>query len=256
LSAPTNEAKLARMRVRRQAGQRLNATKRGRAHYIGNRLVAANAVDTAREDSLRTLQNANSALDPDDDFRARLLDLLPYLRAFAHTLCRSRDGADDLAQESLASAWKARASFEPGTNLKAWLFMIQRNAFYSAHRRKWRQVDWDEPAMERVLVTDASQQSSVELTDLKRAMTTLPDEQREALILVGAGGFSYLEASSICGCAVGTMKSRVSRARNTIAALMGDGTRLPASTESASSAYQGILSELDTLSSRKANSTG
>ncbi|MDZ4739698.1 MAG: sigma-70 family RNA polymerase sigma factor [Alphaproteobacteria bacterium] len=196
-------------------------------------------------------QDAKAAPGTDDDFRARLLELLPYLRAFAHTLCRSRDGADDLAQESLASAWKARASFEPGTNLKAWLFMIQRNAFYSAHRRKWRQADWDEPAMERTLVTDASQQSSVELTDLKRAMATLPDEQREALILVGAGGFSYLEASSICGCAVGTMKSRVSRARNAIATVMDDGTRLPPSSESASSAYQGILSELDALSSRK-----
>ena len=201
-------------------------------------------------------QNAKAAPDPDDDFRARLVELLPYLRAFAHTLCRSRDGADDLAQESLASAWKARASFEPGTNLKGWLFMIQRNAFYSAHRRKWRQVDWDEPAMERVLVTDAAQQSSVELTELKRAMTTLPDEQREALILVGAGGFSYLEASAICGCAVGTMKSRVSRARNAISVLMGDGARLPTSNESASSAYQGILSELDAITNRKATSSG
>jgi len=197
------------------------------------------------------LQNAKAAPDPDDDFRARLVDLLPYLRAFAHTLCRSRDGADDLAQESVASAWKARASFEPGTNLKAWLFMIQRNAFYSAHRRKWRQVDWDDQAMERVLVTDAAQQVSVELTDLKRAMTLLPDEQREALILVGAGGFSYQEAASICGCAVGTMKSRVSRARHAITTRMGDGAPLPPSNESATSAYQGIVSELNTLSARK-----
>ncbi len=197
------------------------------------------------------LQDAKAAPGPDDDFRARLVELLPYLRAFAHTLCRSRDGADDLAQESLASAWKARASFEPGTNLKAWLFMIQRNAFYSAHRRKWRQVDWDDQAMDRVLITDASQQVSVELTDLKRAMSMLADEQREALILVGAGGFSYQEASSICGCAVGTMKSRVSRARSAITSLMAEGTRLPPSSESASSAYQGIVSELDALSRRK-----
>ncbi len=231
-------------------------TKYALAHYVLGKPIAAGAADNAREDSLRMQQGAKAAPGTDDDFRARLIELLPYLRAFAHTLCRSRDGADDLAQESLASAWKARASFEPGTNLKAWLFMIQRNAFYSAHRRKWRQVDWDEPAMERTLVTNASQQSSVELTDLKRAMATLPDEQREALILVGAGGFSYLEASSICGCAVGTMKSRVSRARNAIAAVMDDGTRLPPSSESASSAYQGIMSELDALSSRKATSGG
>jgi RNA polymerase sigma-70 factor (ECF subfamily) len=204
-----------------------------------------------REDFLRTLENANVKPGADDEFRARLIELAPYLRAFARTLCGNRDVADDLAQESLASAWKARASFQPGTNMKAWLFMIQRNAFYSAHRRKWRQVDWDEEAMERVLVTNASQQASVELTELKRTMTLLPDEQREALILVGAGGFSYQEAASICGCAVGTMKSRVSRGRNTITSLMSESARLPQSRESASSAYQGILSELDTLSARK-----
>lgn len=202
--------------------------------------------------SLGPTENAKATPDADSEFRVRLIELAPYLRAFARTLCGNRDVADDLAQESLASAWKARASFQPGTNMKAWLFMIQRNAFYSAHRRKWRKADWDEQAMERVLVTDASQHASVELTDLKRAMTLLPDEQREALILVGAGGFSYHEAASICGCAVGTMKSRVSRARHTITSLMNESARLPQSHEDASSAYQGILSELDTLSARKA----
>jgi RNA polymerase sigma-70 factor, ECF subfamily len=201
---------------------------------------------------LRTTKNSKETPDADDVFRARLIELAPYLRAFARTLCGNRDIADDLAQESLASAWKARASFQLGTNMKAWLFMIQRNAFYSAHRRKWRQVDWDDDAMDRVLVTNPSQQASVELTELKRAMTTLPDEQREALILVGAGGFSYSEAASICGCAVGTMKSRVSRGRSTITALMSDTARLPQSREDAGSAYQGILAELDTLSVRKA----
>jgi RNA polymerase sigma-70 factor, ECF subfamily len=201
---------------------------------------------------LGTTKNENEMPNADDAFRAHLIELAPYLRAFARTLCGNRDAADDLAQESLASAWKARASFQPGTNMKAWLFMIQRNAFYSAHRRKWRKVDWDEPAMERVLVTDASQQASVELTDLKRAMTLLPDEQREALILVGAGGFSYHEAASICGCAVGTMKSRVSRGRQTITSIMSENSRLPPSREDAKSAYQGILSELDALSARKA----
>lgn len=187
----------------------------------------------------------------DDAFRAGLIELLPYLRAFARTLCGNRDIADDLAQESIASAWKSRASFEAGTNMKAWLFMIQRNAYYSAYRRKWRQVDWDEQTMDRVLVTDASQLASVELTDLKRAMTLLPDEQREALILVGAGGFSYQEAASICGCAVGTMKSRVSRGRSTITSLTSENNRLPKSNEDASGAYQGILAELDTLVGRK-----
>lgn len=201
---------------------------------------------------LNTSEIVNTAPDADAVFRANLIELLPYLRAFARTLCGNRDAADDLAQESLASAWKARATFEPGTNLKAWLFMIQRNAFYSAHRRKWRLVDWDEEAMGRILVTGASQQSSVELTDLRRAMTLLPDEQREALILVGAGGFSYQEAASICGCAVGTMKSRVSRGRNAVTALMTSGQPLPLSDNSGNTAYQEILSELATLSVSRA----
>ncbi len=199
----------------------------------------------------RTTASENAKPSVDEDFRARLIELIPYLRAFAQTLCRNRDVADDLAQESITHAWQARASFQPGTNLKAWLFVIQRNAFYSAHRRKWRQVDWDEGAMERVLVTHGSQQASVELSDLKRAMNTLPDEQREALILVGAGGFSYEEAASICGCAIGTMKSRVSRARSAIASLMEATTNLPQSSESPSSAYQSIATELDALSANK-----
>lgn len=201
--------------------------------------------------SLGTTPNTKATAGADDAFRVRLMELAPYLRAFARTLCGNRDAADDLAQESLASAWKARASFQLGTNMKAWLFMIQRNAFYSAHRRKWRQVAWDDDAMDRVLVTTPSQQASVELTELKRAMTLLPDEQREALILVGAGGFSYHEAASICSCAVGTMKSRVSRGRRTITSLMNESARLPQSLEDASSAYQGIMAELDTLSARK-----
>jgi RNA polymerase sigma-70 factor (ECF subfamily) len=187
-----------------------------------------------------------------DDFRERLVALIPHLRAFAFTLCRNADDARDLTQESITNAWQARASFQPGTNLKAWLFVIQRNAYYSAYRRKWRQVDWDDEVIERVLVTKPSQQGSVEFTDLRRAMAMLPDGQREALILVGAGGFSYQEAAEICGCAVGTMKSRVCRARREIVALTADGSRLPPSRESASTAYQAITSELDALSGRRA----
>jgi RNA polymerase sigma-70 factor, ECF subfamily len=194
---------------------------------------------------------ANAPPDADEEFRAKLIELLPFLRAFARTLCGVRDGADDLAQEAIRTAWQKRHMFEPGTNLKAWLFMIQRNTYYSSFRRRWRQVEWDEEAMDRRLVTRASQQSGMELTDLRRAMSMLPDEQREGLILIGAGGFSYLEAAAICGCAVGTMKSRVSRARRSLTAMMEDGTRLPSSSESAADSYQGIMTELDALSPRK-----
>ncbi|MEQ1754407.1 MAG: sigma-70 family RNA polymerase sigma factor [Micropepsaceae bacterium] len=190
------------------------------------------------------------ALNADEDFRKRLVETIPYLRAFAQTLCRNRDVADDLAQESITNAWQARKSFQPGTNLKAWLFVIQRNAFYSAHRRKWRQVEWDEVTMDRMLVTPGAQEHGVNLTDLRRAMSTLPDEQREALILVGAGGFSYQEAADICSCAVGTMKSRVSRARSTLDKLISGTSPLPPSKESASSAYLGISSELAKLSTK------
>lgn len=163
----------------------------------------------------------------DTDFRRQLLQLVPYLRAFAQTLSRNPDTADDLAQEALANAWNARSTFQAGTNLKAWLFVILRNIFYSAHRRKWRQADWDEGAMERLLVTPATQEASMALVDLRRALALLPDEQREALILVGASGFSYIEAATICACATGTMKSRVSRARQTLVRLLDAPDQLP-----------------------------
>lgn len=170
------------------------------------------------------LRNVDAVLGVEDDFGARLTALIPNLRAFARTLCRGRDGAEDLAQEAMMSAWKSRASFQPGSNLKAWLFVIQRNAYYSAHRRKWREVEWDEDAMGKIMVSYAAQHASAELADVSRAMALLPADQREALILVGAGGFTYEEAATLRGCATGTMKSRVSRARTAVVAQMDAGS--------------------------------
>jgi RNA polymerase sigma-70 factor (ECF subfamily) len=187
-------------------------------HALTDQRVAGNPPDDPAD---------NSTQGDDTDFRRQLLLLVPYLRAFAQTLSRNPDTADDLAQEALANAWNARSTFQAGTNLKAWLFVILRNIFYSAHRRKWRQADWDEGAMERLLVTPATQEASMDLVDLRRALTLLPDEQREALILVGASGFSYIEAATICACATGTMKSRVSRARQTLARLLDAPDQLP-----------------------------
>ena len=185
----------------------------------------------------------------EDSFRAELIDLIPFLRAFARTLCGDRDEADDLCQEALAKAWQSSASFEPGTNLKAWLFMILRNHFYSNRRRSWRQRPWDESVAQHTPVTQGSQNANLNLQDLSRAMRGLPDEQREALILVGAGGFSCEEASRICGCAVGTIKSRVARARkaliNTLEAPQGSrplGPRV-----SSGEAVNDILGQLDKL---------
>src|SRR6201986_2193022 len=147
------------------------------------------------------------------DFKSELLSLVPFLRAFARSLTGNPEAADDLAQETLVKAWQSRASFIPGTNLKAWLFTILRNQFYSDRRRAWRQAPWDQEAAERIPGGGEDQLFAAQLSDTARALRVLSDEQREALILVGAGGFSYEDAAAICKCAVGTVKSRVARAR-------------------------------------------
>jgi len=147
-----------------------------------------------------------------DTFRSDLLALIPFLRAFSRTLCGHRDQADDLCQEALSKAWASRASFQRGTNLKAWLFMILRNQFYTEKRKSWRQRPW-EIEHELSLTSGPAQEASVALSQLALMMRQLPPEQREALVLVSAGGFSYEGAARICACPVGTIKSRVSRGR-------------------------------------------
>jgi RNA polymerase sigma-70 factor (ECF subfamily) len=158
--------------------------------------------------------------DPARDaaFKRELVAIVPKLRAFARTMTGNAAAADDLSQDALSKAWEARASFAMGTNMKAWLFMILRNQFYSDKRRSWRQTQLDQEAAERTLVATDDPAAPLALNELRQALATLPMEQREALVLVGAGGFAYEEAAAICGCAVGTVKSRVSRARQ---ALMG-----------------------------------
>jgi RNA polymerase sigma-70 factor (ECF subfamily) len=152
-----------------------------------------------------------------------LVVLIPHLRAFARTLTGDADPADDLAQDAMMKAWDARASYQMGTNMKAWTFMILRNQFYSEKRRSWRQTQLDQEAAERTLVAVDDPESPVALDELRLALGTLPEEQREALILVGAGGFAYEEAAEICQCAVGTVKSRVSRARKALQATLETG---------------------------------
>jgi RNA polymerase sigma-70 factor, ECF subfamily len=150
-------------------------------------------------------------------FKRELEPLIPQVRAFARFLCQSdRSRADDLAQEALMRAWQARESFAPGTQMRAWLFVIVRNLFYSERRRAWRVVAYDETAAERTLQTKAVQNEQLELDDVRRALALVPDDQREALILVSAGGLSYEDAAGICGCAVGTIKSRVNRGRKAL----------------------------------------
>src|SRR5260221_3282492 len=118
--------------------------------------------------------------DEPDAFKSELLGLVPYLRAFARSLSGRHEGADDLAQEALVKAWQSRSSFVPGTNLKAWLFTILRNQFYSERRRAWRQVPWDQDAAERIPGGGEDQVHSAELSDTVRALKHLSDEQREA----------------------------------------------------------------------------
>jgi RNA polymerase sigma-70 factor (ECF subfamily) len=193
------------------------------------------------------MSSSSSRDEIPDDFKTELLDLIPFLRAFARSLCGNQEMADDLAQETLVKAWQSRETFVAGTNLKAWLFTILRNQFYSDRRRAWRRAPWDQESAERIPGTHDDQNWAAELSDTARALRTLSDEQREALILVGAGGFSYEDAAAICHCAVGTVKSRVARARRALIAILDGDEKLPSDQRSASDAAKEIMSELDRL---------
>jgi RNA polymerase sigma-70 factor, ECF subfamily len=154
------------------------------------------------------------------DYKTEFLALVPSLRAFARSLCGNAAWADDLTQETLMRAWASRSSFEAGTNMRGWLFTILRNSFYTNMRRRRREAEDPDGAHALRMLVAPSQEHTVELADLRRMLARLPHEQREALILVGASGFTYQEAAAICGCAVGSVKSRVSRARRTLLNLL------------------------------------
>ncbi|HEY2069753.1 MAG TPA: sigma-70 family RNA polymerase sigma factor [Rhizomicrobium sp.] len=186
--------------------------------------------------------------ESDETFKRGLLELIPFLRAFARSLCGNPEMADDLAQETLVKAWQARGMFAAGTNLKAWLFTILRNQFYSDRRRAWRQAPWDQDAAERIPGSSGEQSWAAELSDTARALTVLSDEQREALILVGAGGFSYEDAAAICKCAVGTVKSRVARARKSLLSILEGEDPLPSTAHATEGdAAHDIMAQLDRL---------
>ncbi|MBT0669445.1 sigma-70 family RNA polymerase sigma factor [Novosphingobium profundi] len=159
----------------------------------------------------------------DGEFKRALADVAPHLRAFARGLCGCRDRADDLAQEAMLRAWAARERYAAGTNFKAWTFTILRNHFYSEARRARFHGEYDELTAERILRTDASQESAVELADVLRALGAIPANYREALILVAAGNLSYEEIAEICGIALGTVKSRICRARAMLSKIIESG---------------------------------
>ena len=159
----------------------------------------------------------------DADFERELREVIPHLRAFARSLAGSADRADDLVQDAMFNAWRARDRFRPGTNFKAWMFVIVRNLFLSGVRRARFSGDWDEGVAERTLATAPSQEQHLSLDDVRRALLQLTPSRRDALILVGAGGFSYEETAELCGCPVGTIKSRVARARSEMEQLLAGG---------------------------------
>lgn len=183
------------------------------------------------------------------EFRRELTAAIPHMRAFAQSLTGDPTRADDLTQDALVKAWSAKERFQAGTNFRAWVFTIVRNLFYSERRRAWRQVAWDQEHAERTIKAADDQESIIALDELRRALQELPDDQREALILVGAGGFAYDEVAEICGCAVGTVKSRVSRARGALEGILAKGPALKADEDgvSASDAIDSLLESVDTL---------
>lgn len=156
--------------------------------------------------------------------KSDLLAVIPNLRAFAVSLCGNPDRADDLVQETLVKAWTHLGSFVEGTNMPAWLFTILRNIYYSDYRKRRREVADSEGTIAARLATAPTQNGHMDFLDFREALQTLPADQREALVLIGASGLSYEEAAGICNCAVGTMKSRVNRARNRLTELLSIGS--------------------------------
>jgi len=187
-----------------------------------------------------------SVLD-DAEFKRQVVASIPVLRSFARGLCGDAAAGDDLAQDALLKAWQHRAQFNVGTNFKGWILKIARNHFYSQRRRVWRETPLDEAMSAQVPATGTDQVQSLMLNDLRNALNALSDEQREAAILVGAGGFSHRQAAEMCDVPEGTMKSRVCRARAKLALLLESG-ELTYDAAPASLAAGLIMAELSALS--------
>ncbi len=158
-----------------------------------------------------------SATDPRDE----LVDHLPAMRAFAISLTRNSATADDMVQDTLVKAWTNIDKFHVGSNMRAWLFTILRNTYYSSRRKAKREVADIDGVFTESLAEKPAHDGHLQMNDFRTALGKLKDEQREALLLVGASGFSYEEAAEMCGVAVGTVKSRVNRARSQLVDLMG-----------------------------------
>ena len=223
----------------------LDQTARGHGSAL-SRVGSSLAEDREEEQPTEIPSEPVPLSDP--DFKEQLAAVIPHLRAFGRSLSGSRDLADDLVQETLLKAWAARKRFQAGTNMRAWTFIILRNLFLSQMRRARFKGEWDDITASKILAAPASQDRHIELGDMQRALMHLPQPQREALILVGAGGFAYEEAADICGCAVGTVKSRVSRARRALQAILESGA-YDRDGAAAGDAMHAILADAERLSS-------
>ncbi|HEY3696376.1 sigma-70 family RNA polymerase sigma factor [Phenylobacterium sp.] len=183
-------------------------------------------------------------------FQQDLVAMIPQIRAFAHTFTGNRTHAEDLAQESVLRAWANQKTFEPGSNMRAWIFTIVRNQYAGEQRRAWRWSSLDLEAAERTLVANDNPLATLELNEVRQALGALSAPSREALILVTAGGLTYEQAATICNCAVGTVKSRVSRAKAALTAVLQQG-RFYRDHAPAANATHAILDEYWKLSQQQ-----
>ena len=159
-------------------------------------------------------------MNPSNEVKKGLVAAIPNLRAFAMSLCGRSAWADDLVQETLVRAWAKSDSYQDGTNLMAWLFTILRNEFYSQLRKRKREVEDIDGEVAARLTSVPDQLPNLDMQDFQAALALLPEDQREAIVLIGASGFSYEEAAEIMGCAIGTVKSRLSRARTRLTEIL------------------------------------
>ena len=154
----------------------------------------------------------------------QMVELIPALRAFARTFYRDRDRSDDLVQDTLARGLLKIHQFEPGTNLKSWLFTIMRNTFYNRIKAENRESTGEAACVSEPPAVNPTQEWSARGVEIAEAIERLPGQQREVVVLIGVIGMSYEEAAEICGCAIGTVKSRLNRARARLLAEMGEDT--------------------------------
>jgi RNA polymerase sigma-70 factor, ECF subfamily len=183
---------------------------------------------SAQQSLSKKPQSAQNAASPaharnanDPEIRTALLSAVPHLRAFAISLTGSVERADDLVQDTIVRALGFIDRFEPGTNLQAWMFTILRNQFHSTYRKRKREVEDVDGLFAAKLTTIPDQDARLEFDDFQAALSRISPDQREAILLIGAEGFTYEEAALICGTKVGTIKSRVNRARARLAELLG-----------------------------------